>query len=148
MGLNIVTLLLKFNSCQARLMTRMIMDTHLCLSLLFLYKLSLVLSQDVLLHPYSRLVPVGTDVYFTCKLRGAQNPHWMIGHIEANTDLHKNYLSARGIYILDNELNDGIITLTLRVNSSYSNVNNTQITCRGTGIRSRVAHLLIINRKC
>ena len=139
-GLNIATLSL-------RLMTRMIMDTHLCLSLLFLYKLTLVLSQDVLLHPYSRLVPVGTDVYFTCKLRGAQNPHWMVGRIEANTDLHKNYLSARGIYILDNELNDGIITLTLRVNSSYTNVNNTQITCRGTGIQSRAAHLLIVNRK-
>ena len=124
------------------------MDTHLGFSLLFLYKLNLVLSQEVLLHPYSRLVPVRTDVYFTCKLRGAQNPHWMVGRIEANTDFHRNYLSARGIYILDNEQNNRITTLTLVVNSSYNNVNNTQITCRGTGIQSRVAHLLVINRKC
>ena len=125
----------------------MIMNTKLCLSLLLLIKSSLVLSQQVLLQPYSRLVPVGTDVYFKCKLRDAQNPHWMIGHIEANSDFHRNHLSARGIYILDNEQNDGITTLTLVINSSYSNVNNTEITCRGSELRSRAAYLLTVNRK-
>ena len=101
-----------------------------------------------MLHPYSiRLVPAGTDVYFTCKLRGAQNPHWMVDHKEANADFHKNYLSARGIYILDNEQNNGITTLTLVVNSSYSNVNNTEITCRGSEIRSRAAYFLSVNHK-
>ena len=144
--LGIISDSLKKMSSKNEKMSKVIVNTQFCL--LFICKLSLVLSQEVLIHPYSRVVPVGTEVYFTCKLRGAQNPHWMIGHIEANTNFHKNYLSTRGIYILDNEQNNGIITLALVANSSYSNVNNTQITCRGTGIRSRVAHLLIINRKC
>ena len=110
------------------------MTTNLCICLLYFFKLTLVLSQEVLLHPYSRLVPVGTGVYFTCKLRDVKNPHWMVGSIEANADFHKNYLSARGIYILDNEQSNRITTLTLMVNSSYSYVNNTDIVCRANGI--------------
>ena len=122
--------------------------TNTCLSLLFL-QLSLrsVVSQEVLLHPYSRLVPVGTDVYFICKLRNVQYPYWMVNNIEVNANFQKNYLSARGIYILDNELDNGITTLTLRVNSSYSTINNTRVACRADGIRSTTAKLLTIDRK-
>ena len=123
------------------------MATNLCLCLLFLFNLSSVLSQEIVLHPHSRLVAVGTDVFFTCKLRDAQNPHWMVGIIEANADFHKNHLSAMGIYILDNEQSNGVTTLTLMVNTSYSNVNNTRIACRANGIESITAHLLTINRK-
>ena len=129
-------------------MAKAILVTTLCLcQLLFLFKVELVMSQEVLLHPYSRLVPVGTDVYFTCKVRDAQNPHWIVGRIEANANLHKNNLSAMGIYILDDEQSDGNTTLTLRINSSYSNVNNTQISCTADGTRSETAKLLIIDRK-
>ena len=129
-------------------MAKAILVTNLCLwQLLFLFKVSLVMSQEVLLHPYSRLVPAGTDVHFTCKLRGAQNPHWIVGRVEANDIIHKKELSAMGIYILDDEQSNRITTLTLRINSSYSTVNNTQISCTADGIRSETAKLLIIDRK-
>ena len=112
--------------------------------LLFVFNLSSVLSQEVVLHPYSRLVPIGTDVSFTCKLRNAQIPYWVVNSIEVLADFQKNHLSAGGIYVLDDEQSNGIITLSLRVNGSYNNVNNTQIFCRADGIRSRTANLLII----
>lgn len=122
------------------------MAAKICLSLLFLSTLGSVLSQEILLHPYSRLVPIWTDVSFTCKLRNAQHPYWMVNTIEANTKFHEDSLSSRGIYILNNEQSSGITTLALRVNSSYD-VNNTRIVCRADRIRSRTANLLTINRK-
>ena len=122
------------------------MAAKTCLSLQFLSTLGSVLSQEILLHPYSRLVPIGTDVSFTCKLRNAQYPYWMVNNIEVSTRFQNTYLSSKGIYILDDEQSSGITTLSLRVNSSY-NVNNTRIACRANGIRSRTANLLTINRK-
>ena len=129
------------------------MAAKTCLCLLFLCTLGSVLCQEILLHPYSRLVPIGTDVSFTCKLRNAQHPYWMVNvnnnnnkFIEVNTNFHKAYLSSRGIYILDDEQSSRTTTLALSVNSSYS-VNNTRIVCRADGIISRTANLLTINRK-
>lgn len=122
------------------------MSNRLTFSVILLCCSKAVLLQKVLVEPSSRLVPVGTETYFTCVIGNAQDPHWKVNSTEASASFQKTWLSNRGFFIMPNELVNGNTTLTLRVNTSYINVNNTRIACRDVmQIVSSTVYLLIIN---
>lgn len=105
-----------------------------------------VVFQKVLVEPSSRLVPAGTETYFTCVIGNARDPHWKVNSTEASTLFQKEWLSRRGFITMKEELVNGNTTLTLRVNSSYTGVNNTRIACRDVmQTTSSTVYLLIIN---
>ena len=121
------------------------MSNKVVLSVILLCCSKAVLSQKVLVEPSSRLVPVGTETYFTCVIGNAQDPHWKVNSTEASAPFQKLWLSTRGFFIMKEVLN-GNTTLTLRVDTSYVNVNNTKIACRDImQITSSTVYLLLIN---
>ena len=89
-----------------------------------------------MISPESRLVPVGTNVTFTCQFRYVQDTDdvfWIVNRVEANNPSNKIYLMNRGFTVLEEESN-GIATLTLTVNGRHPRINNTHMRC--TAVRN------------
>lgn len=104
-----------------------------------------------MLSPESRLLPVGRNatVTFTCQFRNVQENHrpfWRINQTEASNVYNRNKLLNKGFIVLDDqEDSNGITTLTLKVNGSYTGINNTHIQCRTlTNVHSQRATILTI----
>ena len=107
---------------------------------------------ELVLDPDSRLLPIGRNATFTCKFRNVNenhHPYWKVNKTEATSDYSKGELMKKGFNILDDqEDGNGIMTLTLSVDSSYAGVNNTTIQCRTlTHIHSQIATILTIAGK-
>ena len=102
---------------------------------------------QVLINPESRLVPVGNDVVFSCKFSNVTHPYWKVNATEASNNYNKNLIRMRGFNPETVTIN-GISTLTLRVNGSYTGINNTKIQCKSLSeIESHNATLLTIASK-
>ena len=104
----------------------------------------------IIKHPKSRLIPVGSEANFTCKFLNADvnahRPYWRVNDYHAHINETKNDLRRQGFFISPDMISDGITTLSLRVNASYSGVNNTVIRCttRDNDITSDEATLIKI----
>ena len=111
------------------------------------------LSSTVLTHPQSRLIPVGAEAVFTCKFvdvdRNNHRPYWKINETHAHISVTKDDLKKRGFFIASETINGGNITLSLRVNASYYDVNNTVVQCatRYNRVSSDVATIITISGK-
>ncbi len=106
---------------------------------------------ELVLSPDSRLLPVGSNATFTCKFRNVQqhhHPFWKVNQTQASNSYNRDRLIKKGFIILDDQEDNGITTLTLRVNGSHDGVNNTKIQCRTlTDVHSELATILTIAGK-
>ena len=100
---------------------------------------------EVLVHPESRLVPAGTDFSLSCKIRTTEHAYWVVNTTEATGNFHKQLLARKGLFIESSPAENGVVTLVLRVNGSYSNLNDTQVYCTSVQVHSEVATILIMN---
>ena len=107
------------------------------------------MSSIVLVHPQSRLIPVGAEAVFICKFIdvdiNSHRPYWKIDQSHAHINETKNYLKKKGFFIAPEVISGPNITLSLRVNASYD-VNNTVVQCktRYHDISSDVATIMTI----
>ena len=105
---------------------------------------------QIIEHPKSRLIPVGSEATFTCKFFNADvnshRPYWRVNDYHAHLNWTRNDLRSHGFFISPETTSDGITTLSLRVNTSYSGVNNTVIRCttRDNDVSSNTATLITI----
>ena len=111
------------------------------------------MSSIILVHPQSRLIPVGAEAVFTCKFINVNindhQPYWKVGETHAHLTVTKNNLKNRGFFIAPETISGGNITLNLRVNASYYGVNNTVIQCMTlqNDVSSDVATIMTIAGK-
>ena len=107
----------------------------------------------VLVHPQSRLIPVGAEAVFICKFIDVDNnyhrPYWKIDKTHAHINATKNDLKNRGFFVAPEVISGQNITLSLRVNASYYDVNNTIVQCttRYNDVSSDVATIMTIISK-
>ena len=119
-----------------------------CFSLALILISHPVCLQQILVKPRSRLLPVGITSEFTCVIRDARVPHWKVNDTRATEEFNKRFLAMKGFFIAVNQVVNGNTTLLMRVNSSYSSVSNTSVTCSdGASISSETAYVLTINGK-
>lgn len=104
-----------------------------------------------MVNPDSRLIPIGAEATFTCKFRNVIEPYWKVNDLEASIVPNKVRLRTKGIFIQDDvsstdDNGNQDITLSLRVDGSNANVNNTVIKCKtGSNIESEPATILTID---
>ena len=103
---------------------------------------------QLLVGPESRLIPVGSEAWFTCKFSsGVSQPYWKVNETEASNSLSKNNLRTQGFFIADDveSWSDGSVTLSMRVDGSNEGINNTIIQCKSLSeVHSQRATLLTI----
>ena len=121
----------------------------ICLALTLLLNNHLGSLQQILVQPKSRLIPVGTETNFTCVIRNARDPFWVINSTEVTSTDHRNFYPRIGFFISHSQVilnGNTSFVLELRVVSSLSDVNNTRITCRdGADVSSSTALLFTLN---
>ena len=103
---------------------------------------------EILLHPKSRLVAIGVEVVFNCKINNSVDPHWIVNNQAAYSAYQKDRLAAQG-FIFEQWEEEGVAVLTVKVNTT-ANKNETQLLCFSLpwpGIRSNTATLLTITGK-
>ena len=94
----------------------------------------------MLIHPKSRLLPLGTEAIFTCKFSDVTHPYWFVNNTDASVASNIDHLITKGIFVDQKHEDRTNVTLTLRVNSSYAAVNNTKLQCRTySNVETRVA---------
>ena len=88
---------------------------------------------------------MGSEANFTCVIRNAQSPHWMVNATEVSGNVHERHLARSGVFIQPEQEKNGNTTLSLRVDGSNSCANNTRIICRdGANIASPPVYLTIL----
>lgn len=77
-------------------------------------------------------------------MQAEHRPFWKVNQTEASNNRNRMKLMDKGL-ILHHEESNEITTLTLRVNNSSADINNTHIQCRTlTSVHSEIATILII----
>ena len=102
---------------------------------------------QLLVGPESRLIPVGSETWFTCKFSsGVNQPYWKVDETEASNSRNKDNLRTQGFFIADDvPMSDGSVSLSMRVDGSYEGINNTIIQCKSLSeVHSQQATLLTI----
>ena len=95
-------------------------------------------------HPKSRLVPLGMEVTFTCKIRNAINAHWVIGRQALISDGSIRMAETKGYFIEVERPTSDVTLLTLTFNVTMDK-NRTQTYCSSLATNSNVAVLLAIS---
>lgn len=101
---------------------------------------------DILLHPKSRLAPIGTQVTFHCKINNSMDPYWVVNKQAAHSAYQKNSLLDQGFLFEELEHEESVAVLTVRVKAT-ADINGTKLFCFSLpppGIRSHSATLLIL----
>ena len=118
------------------------------------YIILFFMSSLVLIHPQSRLIPVGAEAVFICKFTDVDvnyhRPYWKIDNkTHAHINTTKEDLKTMGFFIAPKAIRGRNITLSLRVNASYYDVNNTVVQCttRYNDLSSDVATIMTIMGK-
>lgn len=97
-----------------------------------------------MLHPESRLVAVGVEATFHCKIADSLEPYWVVNNDPGLEPSQVTWLSNRGFFIADKRVEGGLAMLSLKVNGT-ADKNGTVVFCSSVqSIRSNPADLLII----
>lgn len=96
---------------------------------------------NILLHPKSRIAPVGTEVDYYCKISDGVNPHWVIDDFAYD---HENALMSSQGFLFEKEESMSMTTLTLRVNVT-ADKNGTEVYCSSLDTHSDIALLIAIS---
>lgn len=104
----------------------------------------LMLIIEVLVHPDSRLVPPGIEFTLTCQIRTTHYTYWIVNGTEANSNYHHELLLKSGFSMERDNSQNGVTTLILRVNSSFSHINNTRAFCTSVVVDSMTATIQIL----
>ena len=78
-------------------------------------------------HPKSKLVALGVEVIFECKIFDGMEPHWVVNNESILLSSHATIASMEGFFVTSNT-KDMITTLTLRMNAT-ADKNGTEAYC-------------------
>ena len=98
---------------------------------------------NILLHPKSRIAPVGTEMDYYCKINGGVNPHWVINNHALDHEDMITLFMTQG-FISEKEDSLSMTTLTLRVNVT-ADKNGTEVYCSSLDTHSHTAILITIS---
>ena len=94
-------------------------------------------------HPKSKLVALGVEVIFECKISNGVEPHWVVNNGSILLSDHTTQVSMEGLFVTSNT-KDMVTTLTLRMNAT-ADKNGTEAYCISLpSLGSNTAVLLII----
>ena len=94
-------------------------------------------------HPESKLVALGVDVIFECKIFNGEEPHWVVNNEEILLPSHIEQAKREG-FLITSSANNMVTTLILRTNAT-ADKNGTEAYCTSLRPqRSNTAVLLII----
>jgi hypothetical protein len=94
-------------------------------------------------HPKSKLVALGVEVIFECKIFDGVEPHWVVNDEAILLHSHIVRATSEGFFTTSNT-KDMVTTLTLRMNAT-ADKNGTEAYCTSLRPpRSNTAILLII----
>ena len=96
-------------------------------------------------HPKSKLVALGVEVIFECKIFDGAEPHWVVNNRAILLPVHIERARREGFFTTSSTNNNNMVTiLTLRTNAT-ADKNGTEVYCTSLQPpRSNTAVLLII----